>query len=766
MLYGAMKHPVGVHNTRLYELETNRESIARDSQQSPSGSFRPYSLKRMDSISMHRLYADNSTIEMSNDMAAAYGDKPLSYDQEGKNPKIAGARKSQMIAQAGVCAKFLHTLVKKYQFSIITFLKIAWVVIFYVVGVWFYFNEFKHHGQGIHEFYPEDVHHDDAIIKNYYGAAQHRNALIMQCIYFITFTVTTIGYGAPAPISQKARCFTVFYVLVGIVMVFSVLSEITYAVIQWNLKKNKNKSQSKKKAKKKSLIGVAVRKTLETFLWWVLLFFIMLGGAGIFRQIESGQELTFIDAFYFCAITSTSVGYGDINPETLSGKLFLVFYMLIAVSITGIAVEKATSLVQRIHEADYEQAIDELTFSQYLLKEAKEFCETDTLRRSDYILYMLVLSGKIADSDLQMWLRRFDEFDVNKDMALDDNDLRAFQLKEARTSVNDSMKVVTGQRKDTLFSQTISILNEICYEIKETIFDLFPFLACHQKSDVKSEKEEDNVTSANLDSTVIDRHTLSNELANMSPLVLAKNRPSAKPNQVAPCPDESNAIDDSTISPMHNPASQRQPSPSGVSFRPSVGPGVVPGSSIDISRPKTPTSNTTEMSSDKSTSSSSMQINTSMPRRMSSLKDIELQSSPGSSSLRSSTSSMDSSMSGAGQSIRRPTLTTRQVANPLHTSASMSVTIEEGDEDESDDDEGGNGAHSSTSLPPARPSLPPIKSMAPSSPRSTLGTLDLHKMDVKRRNTTEVGADAGRPGGGAEIRTHSIATDNFTNQNE
>ena len=52
MLYGAMKHPVGgVHNTRLHDLETSRESVTRESV-SGAGVIngRPFSLKRMDSL--------------------------------------------------------------------------------------------------------------------------------------------------------------------------------------------------------------------------------------------------------------------------------------------------------------------------------------------------------------------------------------------------------------------------------------------------------------------------------------------------------------------------------------------------------------------------------------------------------------------------------------------------------------------------------------------------------------------------------------------
>lgn len=58
---------------------------------------------------------------------------------------------------------------------------------------------------------------------------------------------------------------------------------------------------------------------------------IVLGIGVIFYHFVEGLNL--IDAFYFCVITLTTVGYGDIVPTTDIGKLFTAFYVLFGVGI-------------------------------------------------------------------------------------------------------------------------------------------------------------------------------------------------------------------------------------------------------------------------------------------------------------------------------------------------------------------------------------------------------------------------------------------------
>jgi len=55
-------------------------------------------------------------------------------------------------------------------------------------------------------------------------------------------------------------------------------------------------------------------------------------GAVFFHWTE---HLSWVDAFYFCTVTLTTVGYGDIVPVTDAEKIFTIFYILIGIGIVA-----------------------------------------------------------------------------------------------------------------------------------------------------------------------------------------------------------------------------------------------------------------------------------------------------------------------------------------------------------------------------------------------------------------------------------------------
>jgi len=57
---------------------------------------------------------------------------------------------------------------------------------------------------------------------------------------------------------------------------------------------------------------------------------VLLNGTIIYHFVEGWKWL---DSFYFSVITLTTVGYGDLAPQTTFGKLFTVIYILTGIGI-------------------------------------------------------------------------------------------------------------------------------------------------------------------------------------------------------------------------------------------------------------------------------------------------------------------------------------------------------------------------------------------------------------------------------------------------
>ncbi|XP_061099087.1 potassium channel subfamily K member 3a [Conger conger] len=152
--------------------------------------------------------------------------------------------------------------------------------------------------------------------------------------YFAITVITTIGYGHAAPSTDSGKVFCMFYALLGIpltLVMFQSLGERINTLVRYLLHRLKK--------------ALGLRRTEVSMANMVAIgFFSCVGtlcvGAGAFSAYETW---TFFQAFYYCFITLTTIGFGDYvalqKDEALQNHpryvAFSFIYILTGLTVIG-----------------------------------------------------------------------------------------------------------------------------------------------------------------------------------------------------------------------------------------------------------------------------------------------------------------------------------------------------------------------------------------------------------------------------------------------
>ena len=60
---------------------------------------------------------------------------------------------------------------------------------------------------------------------------------------------------------------------------------------------------------------------------------------------SSVEQWSFVDSLYFCVMTMSTIGYGDLTPSTELSKIFTILYAIISI---GVFVSMVSKLAQAI----------------------------------------------------------------------------------------------------------------------------------------------------------------------------------------------------------------------------------------------------------------------------------------------------------------------------------------------------------------------------------------------------------------------------------
>jgi len=175
-----------------------------------------------------------------------------------------------------------------------------------------------------------------------------------QSFFFAVTVVTTIGYGHVSPLSDMGRIICIIYAIIGVPMTLLLLSIIVRKLLillnntyLWFRHKISSDRRSESKIRFIHLLLV---------LSFSLIFLFLIPSI-TFTYLE--ENWSFIDAFYFCFISLTTIGLGDLvagDSPTQRNRLFykicLTIYLLIGVTIMMLIVAMVSQMPE-LHLIQY-----------------------------------------------------------------------------------------------------------------------------------------------------------------------------------------------------------------------------------------------------------------------------------------------------------------------------------------------------------------------------------------------------------------------------
>ena len=270
---------------------------------------------------------------------------------------------------------------------------------------------------------------------------------LVDSIYFIAITVTTVGYGDITPVTVKGKWFVIVVIITGIALATVLIQRITATLIgakeaaelkaQQEVEESLERDLEVMRKRLGNLMSAedAARFTekamhdreekakpniMFSFVFHPLTIIttVILVGAAIFIALEPG--LSYLDGVYWAVVTSTTVGYGDVLPTNDGAKIFASLYAFFVVGIMGWAVSQIAS--NSISDSAKNQAeLRSFTLTPKWL--AEQGGDKGYVDKFDFLRAMIVARGLMQASEVDKIAARFKQLDVTGDGTLDVDDL-------------------------------------------------------------------------------------------------------------------------------------------------------------------------------------------------------------------------------------------------------------------------------------------------------------------------------------------------------
>lgn len=299
---------------------------------------------------------------------------------------------------------------------------------------------------------------------------------IVDSVYFAVVTFTTIGYGDVVPDTRMARLFTCGWALSGVACLGIALGMLGSELIDvaeqdketakekqkaemmdmFNGEEGSSSSALKSGASQYSDLGYngvedngdnddeAKPTCCQALISVKMQRFVLLSAFLVttLHFICVNEGWTLWSTVYYGIITASTVGYGDLSPQTEAGRILAILYIPIAVGLMGTFLDLvATSIIaQKTKSAEDYWGNHDLSLKDLRVMDSDG---DGTVSKAEFLEFMLVAMDQVDQDTLDNLKDHFDRLDKDKSGALDKGDL----IEMAQTKLDSQKNLKQSKRR-------------------------------------------------------------------------------------------------------------------------------------------------------------------------------------------------------------------------------------------------------------------------------------------------------------------------------
>ena len=259
-----------------------------------------------------------------------------------------------------------------------------------------------------------------------------KDADYVDTLYFCLVTLTTVGYGDYHPHDDGGKLFTCAYILFGLGFIAYCLSyfvdkilakqeEIVVKTIERNTHALMSDDEAHHKIHHLCCFSIRSREDKRLILSSIWLLVLVSVGIIVYDRVD--DRTNFIESLYFVTVSISTVGYGDVSPDTTTTKIFSIVWLALttlsfANTISAYIEYSSNRTIEKLRYKLIHKKIDLLDFNR--MDENRD----GILSKYEWLRYQII-EGKypVDENDINEIMDRYDQLDKDSNGQIMKSDL-------------------------------------------------------------------------------------------------------------------------------------------------------------------------------------------------------------------------------------------------------------------------------------------------------------------------------------------------------